>query len=1256
MLEEDLVTRFADIISTVSLKDPTTVDIVRKVNFHHCTKACRKYSDFCRFHFPKFPVVETLVATPSQISFPDPENRKLATLKIKLVLSKVKKVLKDNALMTVIVRDTEKQDIKSRIIAVLRRAEICEDLGVSNNDELYNRYVECLKVSFRGYQIILKRDIDEIFINNYNSEWIRAWNANLDIQLCLDHYAIVTYIMEYLNKDESGTFEFINRALKDSENAPFKEKLKLVKNTFQTHRQIGPSEAVYKLFSAFHMSGSNIGTQFVHSGFRYNQSKMLRQISEEEAKRKGKNAIVLAEHPDKYFEETTSLENRYDDRPRSLQHITLSQFAKRYTLGSKIKSNMTEKISEENLSDDNENYCDEINLEESDDDIDDIYKSTIISYYPELRTNLPKLVHIGSRSMQLRSPICLRYHKYKMSSESHEYYFSQLRLFYPHNKEDMNIWEADPDKCRQAFNMNEEAIKYVRGKVMKYQEQVEVNQEKAQADYDASVGDILDSTMEQDMSDCKDEGYQDPDNFVALDPSLAPVDKSDLCEVKASKYVKIELSNLDDLLKRTRSMDPDQRRIVSIGVEFAQNVRKSRYNDVKRPSPPYIVVQGNAGSGKSFVINTMTEWMERIFRQPGDNPNYPYILRLAFTGTAANMINGQTINSSLKLPFGNILHSLDNKTAARIREELKNLQVVIIDEYSMVRPDMFYQIDVRLQEIKQKIGVPFGGVAVFLFGDILQLRPTTSKKFIFQAPSNDKYRLSFNSESLFGELFEKHFLSFNHRQGEDYEYSEILNRIRFGKLSPDDCRILETRVFQEGDPEIPKDALYIAALNDEVNEYNKSRLNDIPGEVIKFDTVILNKTGAMRKPTLTNAGEVRNTPLQAYLRLKIGARVMLTYNIDTCDGLTNGAMGEFIGFETGKEKQITRLYVHFFENKVGKEKRKNCFLSPYLKILKKKYPEKLPTPVDKLEFRYSLTNDRNSSENIAINFPLRLCFAATGHKCQGKTVKKPEKLVVHLKHVFEPAQAYVILSRVQCLNQLYIKNGLYPEKIYASDLALAELESMQKSKQTNCTEAELKILSLNIRSLPKHFDDLTLEDNILDYDLVLLQQTCLTGDHQPPDSFSIDHYHSHFNSTGTGGGLAIYHTDCFSPSKDIKKPHYQLSLISSSEFDVICVYRSTSDTQNNQIEFLTDLNSILNNRKRTIITGDFNTNPTTSVIGREMLNWDFTQMISYPTHCQGNLLDHCYISDKISVPSVKINQTPVYYTDHDKIEIVINKL
>ena len=301
--EEDLITSFADMTSSVSLKDPATADIVGEVNRHHCTRACRKYSTHCRFHFPKFPVGNTLVATPAKVTYSDPEVRTAVSERAKFALSKVKNVLRDKAVMTQILKETESQDIKSRIIALLLRAEFHDvvDISPADTDELYCRYVECLKISFGGYQILLRRDIDEIYINNYRREWIRAWNANLDIQICLDHYAVVTYIMEYMNKDESGTFEFIQKALKDSENESLREKLKLVKNTFQTHRQIGECEALYRLLSSFHMSESNIGTFFAHTGFRHNKSKMLREISKEEAKERGSAAIILADYPDKYF-------------------------------------------------------------------------------------------------------------------------------------------------------------------------------------------------------------------------------------------------------------------------------------------------------------------------------------------------------------------------------------------------------------------------------------------------------------------------------------------------------------------------------------------------------------------------------------------------------------------------------------------------------------------------------------------------------------------------------------------------------------------------------------------------------------------------------------------------------------------------------------------------------------------------------------------------------------------------------------------
>ena len=87
------------------------------------------------------------------------------------------------------------------------------------------------------------------------------------------------------------------------------------------------------------------------------------------------------------------------------------------------------------------------------------------------------------------------------------------------------------------------------------------------------------------------------------------------------------------------------------------------------------------------------------------------------------------------------------------------------------------------------------------------------------------------------------------------------------------------------------------------------------------------------------------------------------------------------------------------------------------------------------------------------------------------------------------------------------------------------------------------------------------------------------------------------------------------------------------------------------LDFLKDLVKFLNNKKKTIITGDFNTNSETSVISQELKSWNYKQLITSPTHRDGNIIDHCYISDNIRVDSINIKQTPVYYTDHDKIQI-----
>ena len=137
----------------------------------------------------------------------------------------------------------------------------------------------CLK---NGYRVVHKRDIDELFVNNYNPEWLLNWNGNMDLQLCLDFFAIVTYISDYYSKDDSGTMRYIKEALKAVGNESLKAKLSLVVHQFLTHRQIGESEAYYRLLPQLHLKESNIEATFVPTGFKYNRSRFLQKLTDEE--------------------------------------------------------------------------------------------------------------------------------------------------------------------------------------------------------------------------------------------------------------------------------------------------------------------------------------------------------------------------------------------------------------------------------------------------------------------------------------------------------------------------------------------------------------------------------------------------------------------------------------------------------------------------------------------------------------------------------------------------------------------------------------------------------------------------------------------------------------------------------------------------------------------------------------------------------------------------------------------------------------
>ena len=134
------------------------------------------------------------------------------------------------------------------------------------------------------------------------------------------------------------------------------------------------------------------------------------------------------------------------------------------------------------------------------------------------------------------------------------------------------------------------------------------------------------------------------------------------------------------------------------------------------------------------MIDSLAKWVQTILQQQGDSPEQPYVLKTAFTGTAASNIDGLTLTSTFKFGYGNQFFSMDNRDRDRRKTQLAKLVMVIIDEISFVKSDMLYMLNLRLQEVKEN-NKPFGGVAILCFGDIFQLQPVAGN-FVFERPSN----------------------------------------------------------------------------------------------------------------------------------------------------------------------------------------------------------------------------------------------------------------------------------------------------------------------------------------------------------------------------------------------------------------------------------------------------------------------------------------------------------------------------------------
>merc|ERR1719209_1183635 len=152
-----------------------------------------------------------------------------------------------------------KVNIKRRIEDGLKLASVGRKLIT------YEQYEQAVvEQPRRGSEVLLRRDIDEIFINNYNAEWIVNWNANIALSPVYDYFGTITYVTDYFTKDSTGLTEVLKTGMKQlSEERDMREKCNEMANIFLTHRQIGECEAIFKLCAHMNMTYSSVATIFV---------------------------------------------------------------------------------------------------------------------------------------------------------------------------------------------------------------------------------------------------------------------------------------------------------------------------------------------------------------------------------------------------------------------------------------------------------------------------------------------------------------------------------------------------------------------------------------------------------------------------------------------------------------------------------------------------------------------------------------------------------------------------------------------------------------------------------------------------------------------------------------------------------------------------------------------------------------------------------------------------------------------------------
>ena len=848
--------------------------------------------------------------------------------------------------------------------------------------------------STSAHSYVLHRLPGSEYINPYNKDILRVWNANMDIQLVGSAQGAANYVCSYICKEESDE---VHKAIHEAVsklpcNVSSRQHFSVIGNIFLTHRLLSTQEAAFKMVG-LPLRGASRKTVYVNTRPPDERSRLLRPKQEMEN---------LEDDSEDIF--CSNLFDRYSKRPSNEEFdgMTLAQF------GAWFDSCKESKNSVELL-------------------------------------DGAGFVRRRQQEQFLRVP------RLTVEQNGDQYYYQLLLLHLPWRKEEELTHSFD--SAEHAFQHKQHLLQkpptnQQAEEIARAIKQIQSLEDKVMHNYIAPVVAPNTEAYDNDLPDSSEVIQDDPDNFNLFEIN-SQFDKD--IEIEDIKDVNTVISGIDEdvhlnHLKLTRMTDSDYEKAIhglnaeqydvfSTVQRYFNELHKFNLGEHVKPQSLHLYVSGPGGTGKSHVINLLRELITRSSLDSLSNDS-PAVVVTAPTGVAAYNIDGLTIHRALNLPVQHGKESkynpLRGEKLAQMRKQWRSTTTIIIDEISMVSHDTLLHIHRRLNEIKDvDEGVVFGNLNVIALGDFFQLPPVPPGKFVFESKSN--------VTNLWKNLFSVKELTQNMRQKEDTVFSESLLRVRVAGQTDEDIALLQSRVTNFTYPidcrKAPFDtALYIFPKVEQCDKYNSYKLQEVAKHSvlhtinaehslveIKKKRPVISEKEVPEKFIPVDDRDCAGLPRK--LQVCVGAVVMLRRNINTYEGLVNGARGVVTGFVW----------------KNGIPPKQNESIVPEA-ILVKFFNSGMtdPVPIKPVVAEFY---GKYGSLLLRKQFPLILSWAATIHKVQGLTL---QHVVIDIgPEIFTPGMSYVALSRVKNLQGLAILN-FDKSKITCSENVVAEMDRLRK--------------------------------------------------------------------------------------------------------------------------------------------------------------------------------------------------------------------